>query len=74
MLKYDSIYVSEGIDVSKTNGLHKCIICHYWYFWTIHFRFQAKVCMVVLMTIMTIVTITCFRKNINKYILKYDIF
>ena len=32
MLEYDKIDLSEGIDANKTNGLHECIICHYWYF------------------------------------------
>ena len=30
MLEYDRIDVSKGIDVKKTNGLHECIISHYW--------------------------------------------
>ena len=24
--------------------MHKCIICHYWYFHEINFRFQLEVC------------------------------
>ena len=32
MLHYDTIYVSQGIDVEKTNAFKECIICHYWYF------------------------------------------
>ena len=44
MLEYDRIDVSEGIDVNKTNGLRQGIICHYWYFLVINFRFQPKVC------------------------------
>ena len=30
MLCFDSINVSEGIDVNKTSALKKCNICHYW--------------------------------------------
>ena len=33
----------EGVDVNKTNGLHEHIICHYWYFIEINFRFQPEV-------------------------------
>ena len=37
--------MSEGLDVNKKNsGLHKCIICHYWYFLTVNLRFQSKIC------------------------------
>ena len=36
--------MSEGIDLNKTNGLQEYIICHYWYFLEINFRFQPKVC------------------------------
>ena len=44
MLEYDRIDVSEGTDVNKTNGSREGIICHYWYFLVINFRFQPKVC------------------------------
>ena len=33
----------EGFDVNKTNGSRECIICYYWYFLEINFRFQSKV-------------------------------
>ena len=42
-VKYDRIDVYKGIDVSKTNGSREWIICHYWYFLVINFRFQPKV-------------------------------
>ena len=32
MLYFDIIYVSEGIDINKTNASKECDICHYWYF------------------------------------------
>ena len=37
MLEYDKIVVSQGIDVNKTNGWHKCAAGHYWYFLNINF-------------------------------------
>ena len=38
------IGISEGINVKKSNGSCECIICHYWYFFEIIFRFQPNVC------------------------------
>ena len=32
MLEYNTIYISEGIDVNKTNPSKEWDICHYWYF------------------------------------------
>ena len=29
MLHYNSIDVSEGIDLAKTNNTKECMICHY---------------------------------------------
>ena len=28
---YDSIFIFEGIKISKTNASKECGICHYWY-------------------------------------------
>ena len=36
------IDLPESIDVNKTNGSRECIICYYWYFHEINFRFQLK--------------------------------
>ena len=44
MLGYDRIDVSEEIDVNKTDGFCGYIICHYWYFLNINFRFDPKIC------------------------------
>ena len=43
MLEYDRIDVSGETNVSKTNGLSECIICHYRSILEINFRFQSKV-------------------------------
>ena len=32
MLEYERIYISEGIDLNKTNKPKECMLCHYWYF------------------------------------------
>ena len=48
MLEYDRIEVSKGSDVNKTDGLLKCVICCYWYFLGIKFKFQPEVCIVTM--------------------------
>ena len=44
MLQYEKIDISEGIDFDKSNKVVKCIICHYWYFKDIGFKYQPYVC------------------------------
>ena len=53
MLEYDKIDVSEGIDVNKTNASKECMLCHYWYFKDVGFKFEPHVsnkCHELLMT------------------------
>ena len=54
MLQYEKIDVSEGIDTNKTSALKECMICHYWYFKDVEFKFEPHVsnkCHNLLMTI-----------------------
>ena len=44
MLEYDRIFISEGIDVNKTNASKECDICHYWYFEEIVFKYEPYLC------------------------------
>ena len=44
MLEYDRIYISEGIEVNKTNASKECDIFHYWYFNDIGFKYEPYVC------------------------------
>ena len=44
MLQYEKIDVSEGIDTTKTSASKKYILCHYWYFKDVGFRFEPHVC------------------------------
>ena len=44
MLEYDSINISEGIDVNKTNTSNECDICHYWYFKDTGFKYEPYLC------------------------------
>ena len=43
MLQYERIDISEGIDLNKLNKLVECMICHYWYFKDIGFKYQPYV-------------------------------
>ena len=44
MLEYDTIDISEGVDVNKTNLSKKCNICHYWHFKYIGFKYEKYLC------------------------------
>ena len=32
MLVYETIDISDGIDVNKSDESKECMLCHYWYF------------------------------------------
>ena len=44
MLEYGRIDVSKGFYFSKNDGSDDCIICYYWHFHEINFRFHSEVC------------------------------
>ena len=44
MIQHERIDISEGIDFNKTSKSVECMICHYWYFKDIGFRYQPYVC------------------------------
>ena len=44
MLQYEKISVSEVIDIDKTNASKECMLCHYWYFKDVGFKFEPHVC------------------------------
>ena len=44
MLQYERIDISEGIDFDKSNRSVECMICHYWHFKDIGFKYQLYVC------------------------------
>ena len=45
MLQEEKLSISEGIDTNnKTSASKKCILCHYWYFKEIGFKFERHVC------------------------------
>ena len=44
MLQYERIDVSEEIEIDKSNKSKECMICHYWYFRDIGYKFEPYVC------------------------------
>ena len=44
MLQYDNIDVSEGPDINKTSESKERMLCHYWYFKDVGYKFQHYVC------------------------------
>ena len=43
-MQYEKIDVSEGIDTNKTSKPKECMLCHYWYFEDVWFKFEWHVC------------------------------
>ena len=44
MLEYEKIDVSEGININKTTASKECMLCHYWCFKDVKFKFEPHVC------------------------------
>ena len=44
MLQYAKIDVSEGIDTNQTSASNERMLCHYWYFNDVGFKFEPHVC------------------------------
>ena len=44
MLLYERIDVSEGIDLNKSDKSKEDMICHYWYFKDIGYKYEPYVC------------------------------
>ena len=42
--KYERIYVSEGTGINKTIVWMECMLCHYWYFKDVAYKFKPLVC------------------------------
>ena len=43
MMEYDRTDVSEGIYINKTSESKECMLCHYWYFKGVGYKFQPYV-------------------------------
>ena len=44
MIEYKRIDGSDGIDTNKSNKSKECMICHYWYFKDIGYKYKQYVC------------------------------
>ena len=44
MLQYERIDVSEEIDINKTSLSKEYMLCHYWFFKDVGFKFEEHVC------------------------------
>ena len=44
MLQCEKIDVLEGSDTNKTSASKECMLCHYWYFKDVGFKFKPHVC------------------------------
>ena len=44
MLEHDRVYISESIDLNKTNASKECNICLYWYFLDKGFKCETYLC------------------------------
>ena len=43
MLQYKKNDISKGIDTNKTSPSKECILCHYWYFKNVGYKFEPHV-------------------------------
>ena len=44
MLQYERINISEEIAINKTSASKKCMLCQYWYFKDVGYKFEPHVC------------------------------
>ena len=44
MLQYEKIDILKGIDINKTSTSKECMLCHYWYYENVGFKFEVHVC------------------------------
>ena len=42
--QYEKIDISERIVIRKTNASKECMLCNYWYFKDVRFKFKPSVC------------------------------
>ena len=44
MLQCKRVDISEAIDTNKTSSSKECMLCHYWCFKNIRYKFELNVC------------------------------
>ena len=75
MLQYGEISVSEEIDTNKTSASKECMLCHYWYFKDVGFKFEPLVCIKchdILMTAYEHRNIECKKSCFQLYFMGYQ--
>ena len=60
MLQYETIDISKGIDINEISASKEYMLCHYWYFKDVGFKFEPHVCKKCHDVLMT----ACELKNI----------
>ena len=68
MIFYERIDKSEGIDFNKGKNSAKCMICNYYYFKDIGFKYQPYVCNGCHDFSMTVQNVTDFFVGTIKYV------
>ena len=43
-MQYEKIDISEEIDINKTSASKECMLCYYWYFKDVGYKFEPHVC------------------------------
>ena len=43
-MQYEKIDISEEIDINKTSASKECMLCYYWYFKDVGYKFEPRVC------------------------------
>ena len=44
ILQYEKKFVFEGLDINKTSAWTECMLCQYWHFKDVGFKFELHVC------------------------------
>ena len=44
MIYYDKIDISEAIEMNKASAYKECMLCHYWYFTDVSYKFELHFC------------------------------
>ena len=44
MLQHERSNISKGIEINKTSASKECMLCHYWHFKDVGFKFETDVC------------------------------
>ena len=60
MKQYERIDISEGINLDNTNASREYMLCRYWYFKNVCYKFELNVCNKCHNILMTVYTLKNF--------------